>query len=44
MGYAAAVGLVACPFCREMFEHTEAKQCPVCGMGLRNLADLPRRP
>ena len=34
MGYSAAVGLVACPFCREMFEKGEAETCPVCGMSL----------
>jgi hypothetical protein len=28
------MGLVACPFCREMFESGEKKSCPVCGMEL----------
>ncbi len=28
------MALVACPFCREMFELAEAKECPVCGMAL----------
>jgi hypothetical protein len=34
-------GLYACPFCREMFEKTEAKTCPECGLGLEELAKLP---
>jgi hypothetical protein len=33
--------LVACPFCREMFEEGEAKSCPICGVGLTPLAKLP---
>ncbi len=42
MQYAAmAVGIVACPFCREMFEESEAESCPVCGMKLAPLAELP---
>lgn len=42
MQYASAVlGIVACPFCREMFDETEAKACPVCGMSLAPLKDLP---
>lgn len=41
MGYAAAVGLVACPFCREMFEKSEASACPVCGMSLVAFEKLP---
>lgn len=40
-GYAESVGLLACPFCREMFEEGEASACPVCGMGLKKLTDLP---
>ena len=36
-----AVGLVACPFCREMFELGEAKECPVCGMALVAFEKLP---
>lgn len=37
-----AVGeLVACPFCRELFEEGEAKTCPVCGMTLAKLHKLP---
>src|SRR5262249_7496166 len=41
IGYARPVGLVACPFCREMFEEGEATSCPVCGMGLTKLEKLP---
>lgn len=41
MGYAPAVGLVACPFCREMFEKGEADTCPVCGMSLVAFEKLP---
>ncbi len=35
------MGLLACPFCREMFEEGEAKTCPVCGMALTEFAKLP---
>jgi hypothetical protein len=35
------MGLVACPFCREMFELGEAKECPVCGMALVAFEKLP---
>jgi hypothetical protein len=41
LGYDAKVALVACPFCREMFEESEAKQCPVCGVELAKLEKLP---
>ncbi len=41
MRYAPPVGLVACPFCREMFEEGEATACPVCGMALTALEKLP---
>ncbi len=34
--------LVACPFCREMFEPGEAKLCPECGVKLARLEDLPK--
>jgi hypothetical protein len=37
-------GLVACPFCREMFQEGEAAQCPVCGMALQALEKLPPSP
>ncbi|MFO0666956.1 MAG: hypothetical protein U0174_23595 [Polyangiaceae bacterium] len=40
-GYHRAMGLVACPFCRELFETNEAKHCPVCGIELSALAKLP---
>lgn len=33
--------LVACPFCRQMFEPGEASACPDCGLGLKDLAKLP---
>jgi hypothetical protein len=36
------VAIVACPFCREMFERGEAVNCPVCGIALRALEKLPR--
>ena len=35
------MGLVACPFCREMFELGEAKECPICGMKLVAFEKLP---
>ncbi len=41
LGYAARVALLACPFCREMFEEGEAKTCPVCGMELTAFDKLP---
>jgi hypothetical protein len=34
-------GLVACPFCRQMFAKDEAPACPECGLGLESLAKLP---
>lgn len=34
-------GLVACPFCRQMFPGNEAKSCPDCGIGLEDMAKLP---
>lgn len=40
-GYSPDVGLLACPFCREMFEEGEAKSCPVCGMELTKFEKLP---
>jgi hypothetical protein len=40
--YASAdLGIVACPFCREMFDETEATVCPVCNMSLAPLSQLP---
>jgi hypothetical protein len=35
------MALVACPFCREMFESAEASACPVCGMNLVAFDKLP---
>lgn len=35
------MALVACPFCREMFEKDEATECPVCGMSLVAFDKLP---
>lgn len=45
MSYApfAMRGLVACPFCREMFEPGEAKACPVCGVDLLRVEKLPKK-
>src|SRR5437588_11299153 len=39
--YAARVPLVACPFCREMFDEGEAKTCPLCGVALTAFDKLP---
>lgn len=33
--------LVACPFCRELFDRAEAEQCPECGIPLEPLHTLP---
>src|SRR5262245_22601626 len=44
MGYALASTmseLVACPFCRQLFEPGEASTCPDCGLGLKDLSKLP---
>jgi hypothetical protein len=44
MSYAVAAPmteLVACPFCRQLFEPGEAQACPDCGLGLKNLSKLP---
>jgi hypothetical protein len=35
------MALVACPFCREMFEEGEETHCPVCGVQLTEFAKLP---
>lgn len=35
-------GLVACPFCREMFERSEAEVCPECGLPLSDITKLPK--
>lgn len=34
-------GLVACPFCRELFARSEAAVCPACGLALTDIAKLP---
>lgn len=44
IGYLAPVPLVACPFCREMFDTTEAAECPTCDIELQALAKLPPSP
>ena len=44
MRYALAApmsDLVACPFCRQLFEPGEASACPDCGLGLKDLGKLP---
>lgn len=33
-------GLVACPFCRQIFQKDEAKLCPECGLSLSDLHKL----
>jgi len=39
--YARRVPLLACPFCREMFELRESRACPVCGVPLVAFEKLP---
>jgi hypothetical protein len=39
--YAHPVALLACPFCREMFERGERPTCPVCGVSLVAFEKLP---
>jgi len=39
--YASPVPLLACPFCREMFERRERDACPVCGVALVAFEKLP---
>lgn len=34
-------GLLACPFCRELFDASEANRCPECDIPLVTLAQLP---
>jgi hypothetical protein len=44
MSYALAVpmsDLVACPFCRQLFEPGEASTCPDCGLALKDPRKLP---
>jgi magnesium-transporting ATPase (P-type) len=33
--------LIACPFCRQMFERGEARACPECGLALEDITKLP---
>ncbi len=39
--YARPVALLACPFCREMFEQGERRTCPVCAVQLVAFDKLP---
>jgi hypothetical protein len=42
MSYASFVALFdACPFCRALFPHAEARQCPECGVKLVAMENLP---
>lgn len=43
MGYAAFSlrDLLACPFCRELFQPGEAEVCPTCGLPLTPMSRLP---
>jgi hypothetical protein len=36
--------LLACPFCRELFDRTEAEHCPSCDIPLQPLHQLPPSP
>ena len=36
--------LLACPFCRELFDRTEAEYCPQCDIPLQPLHQLPPSP
>ena len=36
------MALIACPFCREMFEEGEEETCPVCGVALTEISKLPK--
>ncbi len=42
MTYAPGVSLLACPFCREMFEQGEQQVCPHCDVPLAAFEKLPR--
>ena len=37
------MALLACPFCREMFERSERRTCPVCGVRLVALGTVDRQ-
>ena len=43
MGYAALTlsDLLACPFCRELYQAGEADVCPTCGLSLAPMSKLP---
>ena len=43
IGYAvsAVQGLEACPFCKELFPKGETRECPVCGVALVSMRNLP---
>jgi hypothetical protein len=41
IAYAPRVPLLACPFCREMFEHKERGTCPHCDVPLTAFEKLP---
>ncbi len=36
------MALLACPFCREMYQDGESPTCPVCGVALVPFTELPR--
>jgi hypothetical protein len=44
LAYPPVVPLLACPFCREMFEEGERQTCPVCAMQLTAFEKLPPSP
>jgi hypothetical protein len=35
------MALLGCPFCRDLYSDDEAERCPVCGVDLKPIADLP---
>jgi hypothetical protein len=37
----SAMALLACPFCRELFQEGERDRCPVCGVALVAWGKLP---
>jgi len=41
MDYAHRVAIVACPFCRDLFEEGEASRCALCGVALVPFEKLP---
>lgn len=44
IGYPGRVALLACPFCREMYEDGEEDQCPICAVALVPFDKLPPSP